>query len=387
MHNSDTSLYEPPHSEERIKLERSRKLSNSEENLDNLSKQLRRNSRSKSSILVWGGGGGGSNHPTANTPSGKIPYMDMSFSHDGVVPSHLEAEDYFSMSLRSASPDFTDPRSMEKSLTDIGLRDKTSSRSSSSKQFRTPIGGNSRKLQTIQQDDSTTDNSKPNTPTPAPRQRQKNHKHKVPVVPRRRNQAVRNFSDVESTSSEISDIASSTTSERNSLNSEDLNSTLLPPSVSTSDVSGDDQYSTPTHSSVQQQPHYIKHNKPYLASNGKVLSPKRPLRISPKLTHSSSSSSSVTSAKVRIGGRAGSEKLQRKQYTEQSNQQGEHHRPERWGRMFKQSSDSSMDMGSVSGSSGRGMGGSMIEDERVSLSSAEIDIIEEGNSAVNIGRY
>ena len=254
MHNSDTSLYEPPRSVERQNLERLRKLSNSEEHLDSFggtssgSKHYRRSiSRAKISGIALPTG---SNN---NTPVGvRIPYMDMSFSYDGVVPSHLEAEDYFSMTTRSASPDFTDPRLMDKCLHDIGMicdSSRTSSGSNSSggsKQFKLPATPPQRPLKTIVQEDNSSDCSKPGTPKPAPR-----HRNRVtvpgPVAARRRNPlAIPSgprappASDGESTCSEVSSVASSV--ERNSLNSEDLNSTLLPPSASTSDVSGDDQH-------------------------------------------------------------------------------------------------------------------------------------------------
>jgi hypothetical protein len=236
MHNSDTSLYEPPNTEERNQIKNTRKLSNSEENLSNTSlvKHLRPSSRSNSSRLSLQGGGTN----VSATPGGKLTYMDMSFSHDGVLPSHLEAEDYFSHQIRSASPDFTDHRLMEKSLADIGM---TANNSAEKREaFRQPASQKEEKV------------AESNFPVPAPR----STKHPVPR--RRRNIGAKSISDKDSTCSEISD-----TAEKNSLNSEDLNSTLLPPSVSTSE---DDQ----------------KNYRPYQATGGYIISPQRPLRPSPQ---------------------------------------------------------------------------------------------------------
>lgn len=52
----------------------------------------------------------------------RIPYMDQSFSHDGLVPSHHDAENYFSQQQEGpASPNFNDSHLMERSLHDIGM--------------------------------------------------------------------------------------------------------------------------------------------------------------------------------------------------------------------------------------------------------------------------
>ncbi len=56
----------------------------------------------------------------ATPMSQRIPYMDQSFSKDGVLPSHGDAENYFNHQPTN-SPDFDDSRLMEKSLGDIGM--------------------------------------------------------------------------------------------------------------------------------------------------------------------------------------------------------------------------------------------------------------------------
>jgi hypothetical protein len=54
--------------------------------------------------------------------SNKLPFMDRSFSKDGVMPSHKDAENYFSNANEgSNSPDFNDSRIGDISLRDIGF--------------------------------------------------------------------------------------------------------------------------------------------------------------------------------------------------------------------------------------------------------------------------
>ena len=253
MHSSDTSLYEGP-TDRADTLNRSRKLSNSEENLDNLLlKQYRRSTRGK-----------GSYAGSAVTP-GKIPFMDQSFSQDGVMPTHLEAEDYFSTMERPYSPDFNDSHIMEKSLVDIGMSSSKESKSASTN-FKKPAMPITKGKQEEQQ---TTGNERtmggePSTPVP---------KIRKSLLSKKRQSSRQ--SDMESTCSEVSSHASS---ESQALNSDDLNDTLLPPSVS--ENSDSSTCSVPRKLSQQQRTYVSKH--------GNVLSPKRPLRTSKtKLQHHS----------------------------------------------------------------------------------------------------
>ena len=96
LHNSDSSLYE--------KVIDSRRLSRSQEGLNVLSRTNSINVSERS------------HHSGGDSPH-KISYMDQSFSKEGVVPSHLEAEEYFSqIEAFTDSPEFGNS-----SLRDIGI--------------------------------------------------------------------------------------------------------------------------------------------------------------------------------------------------------------------------------------------------------------------------
>lgn len=104
LHNSDSSIYDTINDETRL----SRSFSRSQDKLP-VTWQQSEDSQSMRSFKSFG------------SPQ-KIPFMDQSFSQEGLVPSHFDAEEYFSHSLvQSNLPDYDDSRLMDKSLRDIGL--------------------------------------------------------------------------------------------------------------------------------------------------------------------------------------------------------------------------------------------------------------------------
>ena len=138
--------------------------------------------------------------------SQSLQYKDVSFSQDGVMPSHGDAESYFCNALTQSAVDFDDSKLMDKSLQDLGFNSGSTAKIS----FGTFKG------QPFQSDTPNKGGKSEPRPVPKPRQSR-------PAVPKRRNPPTQN-ADV-----------NNKTRVGSTQSSSDLDITLLPPSSDSSD--------------------------------------------------------------------------------------------------------------------------------------------------------